>query len=580
MLKKEMAKSAIIITILFIILELTGWIIGGRPLVGGGDDFSFAYIDIYKKIYGRKVKDDTVFFVRQKDGFNCSEFTAVKKPNAVRFFILGGSVAQTWDGVLFEEWFNSLVPDKKAEIINCGMGGYDAYRVSLVAEEILSYEPDFIIVLSGNNEFYDPAAINKHAYQINKILRRSAFIAWLQDVFMKNRRILPRSREARLADYEKHIRQMAALAKSKNIPLVLCTLPFRFKDMPPKGARAQNMNLDYIAGFHFLHCGQYREAIAGLENFLREYPGDVLGHYFLGRAHEGIKNYSEAKKHYLQAVESHQASNSASISSNNIIRKVCVDEKIPLVDLEKLFMQQAPHGLTGDEQFWDNCHIWDDYYALVSEAVFKGLWQYYRGQEFVFKKIDSAQLAQQMNYPPPLALTERSGERKYIERLWATIIWETIKTPSEIALNEHVVSCCETLYRMCPPALWQMRLKEPLFQELVKIYCLRDAGMPFGEEDLKPIWPRVFSHIAEAYRRLGQYQESLVYFNNAIEMDKNSYLPYLGRALVYCAVGDKGEACKSIDIAEIVSPNPQVKYYRKLLGLETQDFVDRFKKHR
>lgn len=575
-----MTKYTIIIITLFIILEVTVWIVGGRPSIEGEDDSSFTYIDIYKKIYRKKVKNDTVLFVRQKKGFNCPEFTAAKNPNTIRFFILGGSMAQTWDGGLFEELFNSLVLDKKAEIINCGMGGYDAYRVSLVAEEILCYEPDFIIALSGNNEFYDPVAINKHIYQINKILRKSAFIAWLQDMVMRNRRIVPRSRQDRLVDYEKHIRRIVALAKSKNIPLILCALPFRFKDMPPKGARAQNMNLDYIAGCHFLHCGEYQKAITNLEKFLREYPGDVLGCYFLGRAHEGIENYSEAKKYYLQAVELHQASNSASISSNNIIRKVCAEEKIPVVDLEKLFMEKAAHGLIGDEQLWDNCHIWDDYYALVSEAVFKGLWQYYRGQESVFKKIDSAQLAQQMNYPPPLALTERSGEPKYVERLWATIIWETIKTPSEIVLNEHVVSCCETLYRMCPPALWQMRLKEPLFQELVKIYCLRDAGMPFGEEDLKPIWPRVFSHIAEAYRRLGQYREALVYFNNAIEMDKNSYLPYLGRALVYYAIGNKEEAGKNIDIAEIVSQKPQMKYYRKLLGLETQDFVNRFKKYR
>ena len=36
-------------------------------------------------------------------------------------------------------------------MISCGMGGYDSYRDAMVQREILDYQPDAIVVMSGSN---------------------------------------------------------------------------------------------------------------------------------------------------------------------------------------------------------------------------------------------------------------------------------------------------------------------------------------------------------------------------------------------------------------------------------------------
>ena len=81
-----------------------------------------------------------------------TEFFVVKAPDTIRIFILGGSIVENWGsrdyGNYLEDFENileDLIPGKDFEAINCGMGAYDSYRISLVEKEILSYQPDIIM---------------------------------------------------------------------------------------------------------------------------------------------------------------------------------------------------------------------------------------------------------------------------------------------------------------------------------------------------------------------------------------------------------------------------------------------------
>ncbi len=49
----------------------------------------------------------------------------------------------------------SPIPTRKWEVVNAGGVSYASYRVALLMEELIEYEPDLFIVYSGHNEFLE-----------------------------------------------------------------------------------------------------------------------------------------------------------------------------------------------------------------------------------------------------------------------------------------------------------------------------------------------------------------------------------------------------------------------------------------
>ncbi len=116
--------------------------------------------------------------------------------------------------------------------------------------------------------------------------------------------------------------------------------------------------------------------------------------------------------------------------------------------------------------------------------------------------------------------------------------------------------------------LWNLRF----FEEKIRKSFLEDAwGNEFMSDShvFEKSWPLVNYHVGETYRRLNLYKESLVYFNEAIALDDDNYLPYLGKALVYHTLGQKQKARESIYKAEEKSNSNlvEIKYYKEILEL-------------
>jgi hypothetical protein len=123
-------------------------------------DTAYWYVDIYKPFFVKKKADDgSVFLVSQRPRSRRSSFPKRKLPQTTRVFVLGGSVAAQYDSdeQRSHDWtlrrvLETAFPGKRFEVIHCGMGGYDIYREDLIFQEILRYEPDIVVLLSGNNE--------------------------------------------------------------------------------------------------------------------------------------------------------------------------------------------------------------------------------------------------------------------------------------------------------------------------------------------------------------------------------------------------------------------------------------------
>jgi len=95
------------------------------------------------------------FFPRQ-------ESAAHKPSGTYRIFCLGGSttVGRPYgDDTSFCGWLRAMLPKADPtqtwEVINAGDLSYASYRIAVLMQELIRYEPDLFIVYSGHNEFLE-----------------------------------------------------------------------------------------------------------------------------------------------------------------------------------------------------------------------------------------------------------------------------------------------------------------------------------------------------------------------------------------------------------------------------------------
>ncbi len=94
--------------------------------------------------------------------FRPASFLADKPTGGKRIFVLGGSTAQGRPYAVetaFSTWLElrlkATSPGTPIEVVNCGGVSYASYRVKKILDEVLTHEPDAIVLYTGHNEFLE-----------------------------------------------------------------------------------------------------------------------------------------------------------------------------------------------------------------------------------------------------------------------------------------------------------------------------------------------------------------------------------------------------------------------------------------
>ncbi|MBU2529573.1 MAG: hypothetical protein KKD35_00925, partial [Elusimicrobia bacterium] len=291
------------------------------------------------------------------------EFLMPKPLGKKRIFIVGGSVA----GLMY--WpDNSFVNEFVAnpEIINCGMGAYDSGRILDVFAEVMDYQPDIVIVLSGNNEVgletcHGITPEMKRRFQVIKINSKRLF----SDYKMKEAEHF-----VSIKVHEERLRKMAKIAKKKNIPVVFCTLPANMSDFPPFGSLPFEIK-DFAKAFFLMETGDFKGAEKIFKTILTERPREPFVHFYLAKALERLKKINEAKRHYQLAIEWDNRADRISQERNEMIRKVAKEEGACLVDLEKSFMKVSKNEIIDGAYIVDGVHWFGKYNDFVISQTLK-----------------------------------------------------------------------------------------------------------------------------------------------------------------------------------------------------------------
>lgn len=323
-------------------------------------------------------------------------FKAAKPRDGLRVFIIGASTSM---GFPLEGFFgpNQLLPlglaaaapGRSHEVVNVSGFGFAAYRLVPLVEEILDYEPDAIIALTGNNEFLE-RRFHDQGFWLRSFerLRLYRLMAGLlsaargeaAEVRWEEYPVTDRVRERALKNYQRNLEQIASRCAARSTPLILLTVPVNLKDYRPLGdSRAdpeQQRAIDQA-----LQAGELDRAQAMLQPLLENFPDDAwllyeqAWLYHLRAAAEGKDELNRKAAELFAAARDQDPRPVRALSAmNETLRNLALAGKAVIADAAAAFEEAAVlPGSPGDELFFDHCHLSAPGQELLARLMVKAL---------------------------------------------------------------------------------------------------------------------------------------------------------------------------------------------------------------
>ncbi len=330
-------------------------------------------------------------------------FTVNKTDKTCRIFVLGASAAMGVPeptfcfGRILHEMLADRYPGAQFEVVTTAMAAINSHAVLPIAKDCARYHPDLFIVYLGNNEVTGPygagsvfaplsgnlsvirAAIALKGTRLGQLMgnllgslgsRDETPQTWQGLEMFQNNQV--RADDPGLQTVYKHYRSnledIIKAGRSSDAAVVLCTVGANLKDNPPFGSlhrpdlsEAQRKQWEdmYQQGVVHEKAGRYAEAI---ETYLRaaEIDNSYADLQFrLGRCYWTMEQYEEATNRYELARRQDTLRFRADDRINQIIRDVAAQagEDIVLADTDQMIGQNSPHGIAGNELFYEHVHL-------------------------------------------------------------------------------------------------------------------------------------------------------------------------------------------------------------------------------
>lgn len=351
--------------------------------------------------------------------FNPQEFPVDKGDDTLRVFTLGGSTTAGRpydDHVAFSRWLERYLdgaePSRNHEVINAGAISYASYRIVVLMKELVRYEPDLFVVLTGHNEFLEertyrdlerrPAGLGALRPALSRL--RLSHLVWraVERREQADKVQLPEEVQTRLdvwqglAAYERddtlrrsivehfafNLQQMVDISRRHGVDLIFIRPASNVKDFSPfKSAHGDDLAPAERARFGQLMVeGRERFASADLEGARRaleaargidEAYAEV--HFRLARVDFELGNIEAADQSFRRAKELDVAPLRSLTPLQDLIRDTAERESVPLIDLPTLLRERNElalgHPILGNEIFLDHVHPDLATHSLIAEQL-------------------------------------------------------------------------------------------------------------------------------------------------------------------------------------------------------------------
>lgn len=313
-------------------------------------------------------------------------FLAEKPDNGYRIFMMGGSSAagfpypaHVMPSRILQQRLADAFPDRQIEVVNVAMAAVNSFTLRDLADEILDYSPDAILIYAGHNEYYGALgaasveSMGNTRGVVNAYLsllglrtvrmlrdligalrgqgRTSADQAEYEALYptLMSRMIggsVPLGSEAYLRgvdNFRANLEDILDLMDASGVPVVLSELVSNLRDMPP---------------FESLPVGDLP-------------PADVV--FVQARALEAGGSWDVARAAYEEARDLDTLRFRASSDFNAVIHEVAAAHGTPVVPMVTGFEAASPNGLVGSALMLEHVHPNADGYLLMADAFFQTL---------------------------------------------------------------------------------------------------------------------------------------------------------------------------------------------------------------
>jgi tetratricopeptide (TPR) repeat protein len=322
-----------------------------------------------------------------KLGFFAHQSFSTQKPaDEFRVFCLGGSTvqgrpysAETSLTAWLELSLASAESNTQPRVINCGGISYASYRLVPILAEVLEYEPDLIIICTGQNEFLeartygDLKEVSAARVRTRRALGRLRTFQWVEQQLRSPtspKQLLSTEVDALLddngglADYHRDDDWSAAIqqhyafnlealvqrCEEASVPVLFLLPVSNLVDCPPfKFELSQNLSAPRRAVFQ-LHWNNALDDSLSLAERLREIqaavqidPRHAGAQFRLGKVYEGLGRHREAAECFHRARDEDICPLRMLGSMYDVAEETLERRRIPYLDLRQI-IQDAGHG--------------------------------------------------------------------------------------------------------------------------------------------------------------------------------------------------------------------------------------------
>ncbi len=480
-----------------------------------------------------------------RPGSLAPSFIMPKAPDVFRVFVVGGSVGLPYGksgnaaSSLTELLKSELPAGKSPEIIGCAMAGYDSPRERVVVREISQYQPDLVILMTGNNE--NGRTTPKHP---NPVLRRLLDILGQSRLYFEARRVLapwlrapfaagpsPLSRERILARFDNNLRAMARRCRLAKARLLLCALPANLRDWPPRRFIPKRWldNPDFLRGRMEAERGLASGAIRELAAAVASAPADPVPRFYLARALEAARDYAGAKKEYESALNESFPSGAATPGINLRLRRIAREKGLLLADVDAAISSASAHGIPGYDIFLDHCHWREEFYPLVNASIIQAWRDRDRRDEGLLRAFMARLNAARRLAAAPL----RDPTRILLEPLYAS------PTEKSCLVDERLANALETVARQDDASLRRISSAGG-YAAFLSSRMSRFITSPRPPEP--PPWPCFVLNVAESQRRMGRTRRAIRLFKEVLKLRPLNAPARLGLAVSLAQAGRRAES--------------------------------------
>ena len=347
-------------------------------------------------------------------------FKKEKDKNTCRIFVLGESTTigyPYFHNGSFHRWLQyrlmQTFQDRNFEIINLSMTAVNSYTVLGFAKELVDYEPDAVLIYSGQNEYYGALGVgstnkmggNPHIIQLMLALRELRITQLVTDLYKKITspgqkkytgetlmRLMAADQQIPwqsnlyyrgIDQFRSNIEETLKLFNRRKIPVFISNIVSNEKDLRPftsigaDSIRVPEFKKDYEMGVRAFESKDLAAAATWLGEANRVYSGHARCNFYLGQLTWQRSDFGSAQRYFSRAKELDALRFRAPDSLNGIIRELCKKyENAHLVDTKAAFEEASDNRIIGDRLILEHVHPNLTGYALMADVFYKAMKQY------------------------------------------------------------------------------------------------------------------------------------------------------------------------------------------------------------